>query len=221
MGNKEKQTLWWKAGLCHLVSTKGTFEMHWLISTTEESTWTREAKLSQSKEKRMNRALKTYFCTIFMVILITLPSHVLAQQKIKDPFVGTWKLISVETKKSSGEVVPGPLGKDAVGILMYDSKGFMSAQAMRPDRPNVASRDTENIMRAFNGYVAYCGRYTVNENEGTITHHITVSLMPDWIGDQKRFFEFWGRRLILKTLPIIYGGESEPMENRVIWERID
>ena len=169
----------------------------------------------------MNSSIKTYFGIVFMVILITLPSHALAQQKIEDRLVGTYKLISLETKKSSGEVVPGPLGKDAVGILMYDSRGFMCANVMRPDRPKVASRDPQDIMKAFDGYVGYCGRYSVNEKEGTVTHHITLCLIPDWIGDQKRFFELSGKRLILKTGPIIYGGQTESMVNQLIWERID
>jgi hypothetical protein len=169
----------------------------------------------------MNSTIKAYFGPIFIVILITLPSHVLAQQTIEDRLVGTYKLISLETRKSSGEVVPGPLGKDAVGILMYDNKGFMCANVMRPDRPKIASRDSQDITRAFDGYVGYCGRYSVNEKEGTVTHHITISLIPDWTGDQKRFFEFSGKQLILKTAPIIYGGQTESMENRLVWERID
>lgn len=169
----------------------------------------------------MNSSSKTYFRSIFIVILIILPNHALAQQKIENYFVGTWKLISLDTLKSSGKVVPGPLGKDAMGFLMYDNKGFMCAQVMRRDRPGVTFRDAQDIIRAFDGYVAYCGTYTVNEKECAVTHHITISLIPDWIGDQKRFFEFSGKRLILKTPPIIYGGQSESIGNRLIWERID
>jgi hypothetical protein len=169
----------------------------------------------------MNSSIKTYFGIVFILILITLPSHALAQQKIEDRLVGTYKLISLETRKSSGEVVPGPLGDNAVGILMYDNKGSMCANVMRPGRAKVASRDPQDIIKAFDGYVGYCGRYSVNEKEGTVTHHITLCLIPDWIGDQKRFFELSGNRLILRTGPIIYGGQTESMENRLIWERID
>jgi hypothetical protein len=169
----------------------------------------------------MKQGAKTYSALIFMLILITLPSISFAQERIEDRLVGTYKLILLETRKSSGEVVPGPLGDKPNGILIYNNKGFMCANVMRTDRPKVASRDPQDIMKAFDGYVGYCGRYSVNEKERTVTHHITIGSIPDWIGDQKRFFELSGKQLTLRTGPIIYGGQTESMENRLIWERMD
>ena len=92
------------------------------------------------------------------------------EQKTKPPkngkHIGTRKLVSFEVRSSSGNVMY-PLGKDPYGILMFDSIGYMSALAMRRDRPKFASNDSmkgtpEEIKAAFEGLIAYCGTYEVN-----------------------------------------------------------
>jgi hypothetical protein len=69
---------------------------------------------------------------------------------------------------------------------------------------------------AFDGYQAYWGTYTVNEEEGTVTHHLEGSLFPNWVGtDRKRFFEISGDRLALK-FPLA-GGQGSSL---LIWEHL-
>src|SRR5438128_4123345 len=44
----------------------------------------------------------------------------------RNPFVGTWKLISIERRSADGSLVPGvnPVGGvDATGTVMYDDAG--------------------------------------------------------------------------------------------------
>jgi hypothetical protein len=95
---------------------------------------------------------------------------------------------------------------------------------MRPDRPKFASNNVvagtpEEIKAAFEGYVSYCGSYEVNEQGGFVTHRVELSWFPNWLGtEQKRFFEFAGDRLTLKTPPLTgYGGAQV---HRLIWERL-
>jgi len=143
---------------------------------------------------------------------------------IKEQFIGTWKLVSLEFQRSDGQLTY-PMGRDAVGIVMYDANGHMSVQIMRPDRPAFASGDQLDgtpmeIKSAFEGFVTYYGIYEVNQEEGTVTHHLEGSLFPNWVGSaQRRFFEFSGNRLTLSTPPILFGGQQ--VTGVLIWERAE
>ena len=140
----------------------------------------------------------------------------------KEQFIGSWKLVSSEFRRPDGEATY-PMGRDAVGIIMYDASGHMSTQIMQPNRPTFASGDhlrgtPEEIKSAFSGYIAYYGTYEVNEEEGTVTHHVQGSLFPNWVGTAlRRFFEFSGNRLILRTSPMPMGGEQ--ITGVLTWER--
>lgn len=173
--------------------------------------------------KKFNVAFISCMASIVFVLTCSV-GRICAQEKIPDRLVGTYKLVSIERQYAGGERAPvsGPLGDNPVGMLIYTSTGDMCASVMRPDRPKVVSpsRNPEDVMKAFDGYVGYCGKVRVNEKDGSVTHDITVSSIPDWIRPVKRFFEIDGKRLILKTPPITYGGQAEPMVNVIIWERL-
>ncbi len=142
----------------------------------------------------------------------------------KEQFMGTWKLVSSEFRRSDGQLTY-PMGRDAVGIIIYDADWHMSVQIMRPDRPAFASGDhlkgtPAEIKSAFEGFVAYYGTYQVDEKEGTVTHHVEGSFFPNWVGlALRRFFEFSGNRLTLSTPPMPMGGEQ--VVGLLIWERAE
>lgn len=146
------------------------------------------------------------------------------QQRTKERFVGTWKLVLWESQRSNGEVIEPRMGRDTVGWIMYDTTGHMCVEIMRGDRPKFSSNDIgggtpEEKKSAYEGYIAYCGTYKVNEEEGTVTHHVELSLFPNWIGtDQKRFFELSGDRLTLRTPPLLVAGDQ--VISRLVWERL-
>jgi len=150
--------------------------------------------------------------------LLVFAGNALGQQqssrKAKDPFVGTWKLVSYEVGASH------PMGRVAVGLLTYDANGRMSMQVMRSDRPKFRASGgkeggyeagtAEEVMSAYRGYIAYFGSYDVNEKGGVVTHHIEGSLFPNWVGrDQIEFFKISGNRLTFGLDPIRY-----------IWKRV-
>lgn len=141
----------------------------------------------------------------------------------REQFIGTWKLVSSEIRLSDGQLIY-PLGRDAVGRITYDTSGHMSCQLTRLDRPAFSSGDQwsgtpEETKSAFEGCVAYFGTYEVNEEKGTVTHHVEGSLFPNWVGtDQRRFFEFSGDRLTLTTPPIPAGGQQATA--LLIYERL-
>jgi hypothetical protein len=142
-----------------------------------------------------------------------------------EQLIGIWKLVSSEFKYiySDGQVVY-PLGRDAVGLLIYSSMGYMSAQLMRPDRPSFESgnlnRGTpEEIRAAFQGYISYYGTYDVNMEQQVIIHHVEGSYFPNWVGqDMVRFFQLSNDRLMLTSAPIQIG--SREMSAQLVWVRV-
>ncbi len=142
--------------------------------------------------------------------------------KAAAPFIGTWRLVSAEFYVTGGET-SFPLGEDPQGLLIYDACGNMAAQLMRPGRPPLASGDqrtgtTEEIREAFEGYVAYFGSFTVDPQAETVTHRVTASLLPNWIGEpQVRYYEISGDTLVLRTPPIQSGGRE--IVGSLVWTR--
>lgn len=139
------------------------------------------------------------------------------------PIIGAWKLISFQIQKENGVVYP--FGKNAQGSLIYTESGRVSAQVMRPDRPQFASGDqmrgtTEEIKLNFEGFVSYYGSYEFDRKKGLVIHYMEGSLFPNWEGQrQKRFFELSGNRLKLSTPPTLWGGGEAV--GVLIWERIE
>jgi hypothetical protein len=139
-----------------------------------------------------------------------------------EQFTGTWELVSFDMQHPDAQRTY-PLGKDATGTIMYDADGHMSVQLMRSDRPEFAADDQRRgtpaeIKSAFEGFISYYGLYEVNQEEGTVTHHIKGCLFPNWVGkSQKRFFKFSGNRLILSTPPTLW--DSQQVIGALIWER--
>ncbi len=57
-----------------------------------------------------------------------------------NPLVGTWRLVSWENRSTDG-TVSHPLGRDAVGLIIYTDDGYMSVAMMRADREPFAADD--------------------------------------------------------------------------------
>ncbi len=128
----------------------------------------------------------------------------------KEELIGTWKFESMKVQTSKGEVIY-PYGEDLFGMLIYTASGHMSVLLMNPDRPKFASGDIlggtpEEIKAAYEGFDAYCGTYDVDEEKGTITHHVAGSKFPNWVGtEQVRSFELSDNRLLLTATLLVKG----------------
>ncbi len=147
--------------------------------------------------------------------------HLEKQTMTANPLIGTWRLISWENRSFDGQV-SYPLGKDAVGYIMYGPDGYMFVAIMNPDRPRFAAADLlsgspEERAQAAGSYVSYCGRYEFRGD--TVLHHVELSLFPNWVGvEQERLVEVRGNRLMLSTRPILLGGMQRTAH--LIWERV-
>ena len=138
-----------------------------------------------------------------------------------DPFAGDAR---ASCSRANG-TNRGGQGETPVGVLTYDSRGRMSAQLMRRNRPAFKAADLfrgspDEIKAAFEGFVAYFGTYTVDQRTSTVTHHVEGSSFPNYVGtDLKRSFTIVGDRLTLRTEPFTLGGETRM--GVLVWERID
>jgi len=118
---------------------------------------------------------------------------------------GTWRLVSYRLIGADGDTTY-PFGETPEGQIIYTATGQMSAHLMYPgaEPGDLSGLDaTEIFARVSRTYIAYYGRYTVDVDAGTVTHHVQGSLRPTWVGtDQIREFELLGSdRLSLTASP--------------------
>ena len=144
-----------------------------------------------------------------------------------EQFIGSWRLIGVETKRPNGEVIYPFYGRHPEGLLIYDRSGWMSVQIVsdpKPAVPGSSSREgflaapAAEKVTAIDGYYAYFGTWTVDPSSSTVTHHIQQSLYPGERGeDGVRRFTFAGNRLTLIAKTHEMG---EDHERSLVWERL-
>ncbi len=138
----------------------------------------------------------------------------------KNPFVGTWRLVSFEVRSNEGKVYY-PWGERPIGYIMYND-GYMSVSMMEPSRPRFDVSDlprgtVEQKVAAADKYISYAGRYEIIGNK--VYHYVDVSLFPDWVGgDQVRNFKFEDNRLMLSTDPS--PKDPKGKTGHLIWERV-
>src|SRR5512147_1582369 len=100
------------------------------------------------------------------------PSTPIGGPPLSATLPGTWQLLSRIDVTASGERRPEPsLGEDPHALLVYDRSGNFGAQFMRRDRsgdiPDGPS-GAKNNSRAQGGYDAYFGKYTIDDEQGTV-----------------------------------------------------
>ncbi len=142
---------------------------------------------------------------------------------IVNKLIGTWKLVEFAGTIDGQTVLPLNAGR-----LTYDASGRVSLHMMVQERPKFASdkkrQSTKDEAKvAFDGYVAYFGRYRVDEAAGVVIHSIEGSIFPNEIGKESiRFYELSGDRLTLRVTSLVDGKilPKSASTAYVIWERI-
>ena len=82
-----------------------------------------------------------------------------------------------------------------------------------------AARSKKSARRS-RAYFAYAGRYTLDAQRSTVTHHLEISSTPNYVGtDLQRTFTLAGNRLTLTTPPRTLAGQTST--STLIWERVD
>jgi hypothetical protein len=132
--------------------------------------------------------------------------------------VGTWQLVSYEYREPDG-TMRYPLGKGAVGRIIYSPGGRMAVQVMNVERPALPLDETAEVdpaaLRAnLRGYIAYFGTYMVDWDARVVTHLPEGSLNGVNVGRSlPRHFVLDGNRLTLRTRAEDTGG--------LTWERVE
>jgi hypothetical protein len=142
---------------------------------------------------------------------------------LRDKLVGAWELVSYIERDSPDGPVRYPHGQDAQGLIMYTPDGYMSAQiqsAGRPnyDRPVASGGTTEQAAAAALGYLAYSGRYFVDESTGDIRHEAKLSLVPNYLGKfHLRHSDLDGDQLKLSAKTALPSGGT--VYSSLVWAR--
>ena len=145
----------------------------------------------------------------------------------EDGLVGAWRLISIETLRSNGEVIYPFYGKHPEGLLIYDASGWMSVQIISDPKPLVPKADSREAFlastttekaAAADGYYAYFGTWIVDAANSTVTHHIEQSFYPAERGETGvRRMSISGKLLTLVAKTHEMG---EDHERKLVWERV-
>jgi Lipocalin-like domain len=129
----------------------------------------------------------------------------MSERSLREQLVGAWALSSFVERDIETGVENRPFGERPLGLILYTPDGYMSAQLQRPDRHAFADGDvlratSEEYAAAGSSYVAYSGRFYVDEAKRSLSHEMAVSFFPNWLGQrQVRLVEVDGKRLQLST----------------------
>ncbi|HSF14753.1 MAG TPA: lipocalin-like domain-containing protein [Vicinamibacteria bacterium] len=118
---------------------------------------------------------------------------------IASMFHGSWSLVSWTDTNEDGETF-SPYGDDPFGRIVYAPSGNMAVVLMGQGREidsEIGSRggafgelNPDEMRTVLTRFFAYSGSFTVDEEAGTVTHHIEAALAPNWVGgDRVRKFE--------------------------------
>lgn len=122
---------------------------------------------------------------------------------LRESILGAWQLVSFTTTDADTGRVEHPLGISPRGLILYTDDGHMSAQLADAD---------------MGGYMAYGGRFSVDEDRSIVHHHVTISMMPELLArPQFRQASVDGDLL---TLSATMGDDAGPATHAtVVWRR--
>jgi hypothetical protein len=138
-----------------------------------------------------------------------------------EQFVGAWSLVEWRIEYPDGRVTH-PFGRDAVGQLMYNADGKMSATVSAAKRPGFGQSSARNATapqkaEAFDGYFHYAGSWGIDGD--TVIHTVEFALNPDMVGTrQRRDAQFDGAAKL--TLSAVEDRDGEITRRHTLeWER--
>lgn len=140
---------------------------------------------------------------------------------LQERLLGTWQLLSFEVRAADG-TVQAPFGSHPSGLLIYTPSGSMAVQICHAERVPFAAagareETVEEMVAAYQRYLAYFGTYAVDEAASTVTHHVAAATFPNLVGAQEvRHVQLDGEELTLRAaLP----RGPEPATAAIVWRR--
>lgn len=140
-----------------------------------------------------------------------------------DDYLGGWRLVSAHQVLADGER-RDEFGLPADGYLVYTPDGVVTAVLGSMTRAPFAASDpaagTSTEYGAARHMIAYAGRWTFDARASAMTHHVDVSLFPNWQGqDQVRRVALEGDVLTITASPRV-DGEGHPFHVELRWRRV-
>lgn len=110
-----------------------------------------------------------------------------SSSSIADRLVGTWTVVAF-CLTIDGLPPIAPMGEGAQGYASWGADGWMSflveaADRQPYDRPEPDGGTDAQTIAAARTFLAYAGRYTVDEAAGQIRTTLRHCLIPNWVGD--------------------------------------
>jgi hypothetical protein len=139
-------------------------------------------------------------------------------EEIREKLLGAWSLVSWQSFSDDGSA-QYPLGENAVGQLIYDATGRVSAQLVRAGQDRFGSDDwrkaePDEMVAAWPGYFGTFGTFTIDAGNTAVTQHIEAGWFPNLAGtDQVRHYGFDGDELVLDA-------DTAWDKVRIIWRRV-
>jgi hypothetical protein len=122
---------------------------------------------------------------------------------LRDRLLGGWELLSFSSRDVDTGEVSHPLGEHPHGLILYTDDGYMCAQL---------ARNADG-----GGYIAYGGRFHIDEDTATVQHDATMSMLPELLRQpQFRQANVDGERL---TLTATTTTSVATTHNTLIWRR--
>lgn len=145
---------------------------------------------------------------------------------IKNELIGTWTLLSYIEVPINGTDSIFPMGKNPKGILIYGADDYMSVQISAGERVQYSTSDRffapeEEVIAGMNSYVAYCGKFEIDNYNAIVTYDISTSLYPNWEGQRlTRKAVFDGDILCLKSVEPVLSNKLM-VNSYLTWQRVE
>jgi hypothetical protein len=136
-----------------------------------------------------------------------------------EDLLGTWTLASVSSVSRSGERSDAPYGARPRGLLTYSADGRVTALISYDGRKplSIGGGMLEEQAEAFQTFLAYAGRYTINGDQ--VAHHVEISSIQNYVDKELlRTVKFVGDRMILITPPTRMNGKIQSLE--LAWQKL-
>jgi hypothetical protein len=141
-----------------------------------------------------------------------------------DDLLGAWRLHSAVEVFDDGER-RDEFGPNPDGFLCYNAAGVVSAVLGASARPPVSADDPqggtdEDYEKMARHFIAYAGPFSVDVGNATVTHHVDVSLFPNWQGHD----QLWRVTIEGGQLSIIASDrtsvDGRTLHSELIWLRV-
>jgi hypothetical protein len=146
---------------------------------------------------------------------------------MQEQLIGAWDLTAAIAIDSVGDTFY-PMGRGVEGRIVYSQDGYVAVNLMEGGRkqPDVNTRwarlkdpAAASLART---YMAYSGRFAVDEERSIVHHHLDMCLDPNLVGtDQVRQVEFTPGGELKLSVPLD-DLDGQPIKSTYLtWRRAD